>query len=194
MRKLFRTAATVTFAISMLAIGLVAKAGAQCGPLNPSDTESSPGPGQFLKTSLLDIGQTDRIVGFWKAKFVSEGTTGIPDGTVIDSPFVQWHSDGTEIMNSTRVPATGSFCLGVWQSTKPSSYTLNHFALSYTPAGDFVGPGQIRENITLSKNGNQYSGTFTIAQYDPEGNLLEELKGNVTAFRITQSTTIDQVL
>jgi hypothetical protein len=38
-------------------------------------------------------GADDRIVGFWKVKFFSEGNPGIPDGTVIDNAFVQWHSE-----------------------------------------------------------------------------------------------------
>ena len=63
------------------------------------------------------------IVGFWKVKFISEGNSGIPDGTVIDNGFAQWHSDGTEILNSSRPPATSSFCLGVWQKSGPSSAT-----------------------------------------------------------------------
>jgi len=62
----------------------------------------------------------------------SEGNTGIgiPDGTVLDNAFVQWHSDRTEIMNSSRPPATSTFCLGVLRKSGPSSYELNHVALS----------------------------------------------------------------
>ena len=52
------------------------------------------------------------IVGMWKVQFVSEGTTGIPDDTVIDSAYAQWHSDGTEIMNSGKPPITSSLLLG----------------------------------------------------------------------------------
>src|ERR1044072_6868291 len=58
------------------------------------------------------------IVGFWHVDFIAEGNTnGIPDGTSIDSAYVQWHSDGTEIMNSSRDPRTSSFCLGVWKKS-----------------------------------------------------------------------------
>lgn len=79
--------------------------------------------GGFMDASFAERGsEGQRIVGFWKASFVSEGSTGIPDGTVVDSPFVQWHSDGTEIMNSTRAPVTQSFCLGVWHKTGKLTY------------------------------------------------------------------------
>jgi hypothetical protein len=53
-------------------------------------------------------------VGFWKATLVSEGSPGIPDGTVIDAGFAQWHSDGTEILNSPRPAASSNFCLRIW--------------------------------------------------------------------------------
>ena len=51
-----------------------------------------------------------------------------------------------------------------------------------------------QESITLNKNGDGYTGTFTIDQYDTNGNLIVELKGNQTATRITVDTTIDQML
>jgi len=39
-----------------------------------------------------------------------------------------------------------------------------------------------------------YTGTFTASQFDAGGNLIGELKGNITATRITVDTTVDQVL
>jgi hypothetical protein len=126
------------------------------------------------------------IVGMWKVQFVSEGTTGIPDGTVIDSAYAQWHSDGTEIMNSGRPPITSSFCLGVWKKTGESTYKLNHFALSWDPTGTvFVGPANIREDVTVDDQGNSFSGTFTIDQFDTKGNTLAHITGNITAQRVT---------
>lgn len=71
---------------------------------------------------------------------------------------------------------------------------LNHFALSFDTSNTFVGPAQIREQIALDKKGNSYAGTFTIDQYNSAGNLLVEVKGNVTATRVAVETTIDQVL
>jgi hypothetical protein len=126
------------------------------------------------------------IVGMWKVQFVSEGTTGIPDDTVIDSAYAQWHSDGTEIMNSGRPPITSSFCLGVWKRTGKSTYKLNHFALSWDPTGAvFVGPANIREEVTLDDSGNSFSGTFTIDQFDTNGNTLAHIVGKITAQRVT---------
>jgi hypothetical protein len=137
----------------------------------------------------------DRIVGFWKVKFVSEGSAGIPDGTVLDDGYAQWHSDGTEVTNSLLPPATGDTCYGVWQKTGPSSYTLNHFGLSWDANGTtFIGQAQVREDVVLNRRANRYEGTFSIEQFDPAGNLLFRIVGRVTARRITVNTTIQQVL
>jgi hypothetical protein len=139
-------------------------------------------------------GGSNGIVGLWKVKFVAEGNTGIPDGTVIDNGFTQWHSDGTEITNSSKAPATGNFCLGVWQKSGSSSYQLNHFALGYDISGNFIGPVQIKESVTVNKKANQYTGTFTIDQYDPTGNPLGHVAGNIIATRVTVDTPVGDVL
>jgi hypothetical protein len=200
MRTTFRTAIVVSLAFGLIEMVSISKAAAQCASFNPSGNEAIQpqlwqGQSQLVKASFLQVSShSDPIVGFWKVKFVSEGSSGIPDGTVVDAPFVQWHSDRTEIMNSSRLPATQSFCLGVWKHTGESDYGLNHFALSFDTSGTFVGPAQIRENISLNNKADQYSGTFTIDQYNAAGTLLQEVKGQVTATRITVDTTIDQVL
>jgi len=48
---------------------------------------------------------------------------GIPDGVPLDDGYATWHSDGTEIMNSGRVPKTGSF---VWEyGSKLADHIIN---------------------------------------------------------------------
>ena len=141
------------------------------------------------------------IVGFWHVKFVSEGSTGIPDKTEIDAGYAQWHSDGTEIMNSGgRAPVTTSFCLGVWKSTGYHSYKLNHFAASWDPTpatnapnGTLLGPAQIQEEITLSPSENKFSGTFTIDQYDTNGNNIGHVQGTISGTRITADTAVSSI-
>lgn len=133
--------------------------------------------GLFTLISTRDV---DPIVGFWNATFTS-------DGQVIDSPYVQWHSDGTEIMNSSRDPRTGSFCMGVWKKIG-NNYMLNHFAKSWDADGNFIGPAQIREHIHLLNGDQSYSGDFILDQYDTAGNVLVHLTGEVAATRITVNT------
>ncbi|MGA2149687.1 MAG: hypothetical protein ABSH49_32570 [Bryobacteraceae bacterium] len=134
------------------------------------------------------------IVGMWNTQYIAEGNSTrnppIPNGTVVDFGYNQWHSDGTEILNSAgHSPATQNFCLGVWGQTGFLSYELNHFALSYDQTTQALAAYvNIREQIALSPSGDMYTGTFTIDVYDPKGNHLDHIAGNVTAQRITLDT------
>jgi hypothetical protein len=93
-------------------------------------------------------------------------------------------------MNSNRPPSTQSFCLGVWKKVAPFKYALNHYAISYNPDGSLLGVTSIRESVTLAKDGNHYTGSFTITQYDVDGNPLGGPTGDITAFRIKVDTVI----
>ena len=196
-RKILKAAAA-TLGLVVCATAFIQTARADCGSYTSTGQRLMPAPAQrpllkpaayrlaALAVATRDDDNDSAIVGMWKVQFVSEGTTGIPDGTVIDSAYAQWHSDGTEIMNSGRPPITSSFCLGVWKKTGESTYKLNHFALSWDPTGTvFVGPANIRENVTLNAQGNSFSGTFTIDQFDKNGNTLAHIVGKINAQRVT---------
>ena len=193
----------VGLAVVLYSVVGVSTAGAQCG--FPSITGSmpsrqgsaAPGTPSISRAGALENqdgvgekhGSNRTIVGFWRVDLVSEGTPGIPDGTVIDNSLVQWHEDGTELMNSSRPPATGSFCMGVWEKAEHATYNLNHFGLSFDPGGNFVGPAQLRESVTVGRQDpDSYEGTFTIDQYDTSGNVLAHIQGRVTGSRITVDT------
>lgn len=156
--------------------------------------------GQAARHLLVDDGDRAPIVGMWQFTFLSKGNNVapffIPDDAPLDQGYAQWHSDGTEIMNSSRDPATSNFCLGVYEASGARSFQLNHFALSWdntgmlcAPSGGapscFVGPTNIRETVTLAGKANSYTGTVTIDQYDTNGNWMFRLSGNVTAKRVT---------
>ncbi len=140
------------------------------------------------------IGNSPSIVGMWSIQFLSMGNVthnpSIPDGAMIDFGYNQWHSDGTEILNSgARAPAQENFCLGVWQKTGHSTYVLNHFALNYDAStGAMIGRISIVENVTLSAGGTNYSGTFVYTVYNTKDNKIDGLTGQVTAERITVDT------
>ena len=191
----FKTPIIGTLAVLFLGMVFVSSAAAQCGmpsiagTIQPQSWRGAPEPRRTEAPEVADSeGTNQRIVGFWKFKFV------LPDGTVIDNGFAQWHSDGTEITNSSRPPATGNFCLGVWEKGGRSRFELNHFALSWDPSGNFIGPAQLREDVTVNHKADRYEGTFTIDQYDVSGNLLAHVEGTVTATRITVETPIGDVL
>ena len=202
MRTILKIAFAGSFLIALLGTAFVRQAAAECGypeRQRTSRQHSLRGQLQFRPASLLLISDDDHdsdngIVGFWRVKFVSKDNPGIPDDTVIDAGFAQWHGDGTEIMNSSRPPATSNFCLGAWRRTGRSTYRLNHFALSSDLSGKLIGPARIREVVTLDQTRDRYEGTFTIDQYDLSGNLLAHIAGQVIATRITIDTPVEDVL
>lgn len=170
-----------------LAQGLWAESpSAGCGYFHGQKPAPSLKPASLQLLSNSDSDSAS-IVGFWKFTFVSEGNPGIPDGTVIDFGYVAWHNDGTEFTNSgARPPMTGNFCMGVWKQTKHSTFKLNHYGLSWDPTGTtFIGPANIRSEVVVARDRKSYSGTFTVDQYDTNGNLLAHIAGNVTAQRVT---------
>jgi hypothetical protein len=196
-------------AVGVILIGtiLTAEASGECVSLtNPKalQPQSWQGNDLFQQGGLFLVSDTDDpIVGMWQVKFIAEGNTGSmapPDGTPIDNAFVQWHSDGTELMNSGRPAQAGNFCMGVWKRTGKSSYKLNHFALGNTTdnapsgIGNPAGPSQIRENIVLSRDGNCYSGSFTLDAYDTSGHNVAHILGKISATRITVNTSASSVM
>jgi hypothetical protein len=193
---------TVALGVALIGMILAVAANAECGDIQRYKGAASLQPqswqqmGTFGAASLLQIADTtDPIVGFWQVTLTAKGNNpGPPDGTVLDKGFSQWHSDGTEILNSSRPPVTQSFCLGVWKKVAPGKYKLNHFPISWDPNGNLVGLANIREEVTLSPNGNSFTGTFTLVQYDQAGNTLVRIIGVVSATRITIDTPASSVL
>lgn len=175
-----------------LALASFGVCSAQCGAvgaarMKPSSLQLQAGASRLLRVADDD---STAIVGFWHVKFVSKGTAGIPDGTEVDAGYSQWHSDGTEIMNSAgHSPVVGNFCLGVWEMITPRQFKLNHFAALFDSTGtNLVGPVNIRETVTVGPGGKSFSGPFTIDIYDEGGNLKMHVQGNVTGTRILVDT------
>jgi hypothetical protein len=200
---------TTTLAAGVLVTMFVSKASAGCGDL--SNLQGPFAPAQFsvhFRTSAPPADSTKAlangsagasIVGLWNIQFVSQGNIAhnpsIPDGALIDFGFNQWHSDGTEILNSGgHAPATENFCLGVWGQTGFLTYELNHFALSYNAtSGDLANVVNIREQATLSPSGESYTGTFTLNVYDTKGNQVDHVAGTILATRVTVDTGVTPV-
>jgi hypothetical protein len=197
MNTTYRTLA-LAFGGLALALSFAPNAAAQCGGIpqikaSHSSWNYQPGQARFLEAAY--VSDDAAIVGFWHVKFVSVGSAGIPDGTEIDAGYSQWHSDGTEIMNSGgRSPITGDYCLGVWARVGFSKYKLNHLGAGWDSTGaTLVGPGHIQEEVTLAPGGNKFSGTFMIDQYDESGNVLAHLQGTITGTRIDVNTPAESI-
>jgi len=201
-----------------LALAMAPGASALCGLPNTISPTSKPmawqlrdgkGMGQpsLLRTAFEgdDRGEPS-IVGMWHVVFTAYTQNGeaLPSaGVPLDNSVVVWNSDGTEIMNSSRAAQDGNFCLGVWECTGRRTYLLNHIpwqgnVFDPTASPSSVGApqdgGQIVEKITLSPDGNSYSGTFTFKVYDTSGSVYLSFTGKLAAKRITPTTPFSALL
>lgn len=200
---------TMILGAGVLVTMFVSKANAGCGDLSnlqgplvfatASTHLRAAAPSAEAESALARGSSSPSIVGLWNVQFVSQGNTGhnpsIPDGAVIDWGFNQWHSDGTELLNSGGHAAnTGNFCMGVWGQTGFLTFELNHFALSYdATSGALLNVVNLREQDTLSPSGDSYTGTFTLDVYDPNGSHVDHLAGTVTGTRVTVDTAVTAV-
>jgi hypothetical protein len=135
----------------------------------------------------------------WHVVFTGQtmGTDGGP--YTLPNPFdnsvVVWHSDGSEIMNSSRPAQDGNFCLGVWTRTGRLKYFLNHIPWQGNdPMGNPAGGAQMLEKINLSPDGNSYTGSFSFNAYDPTGKVTLTVTGTLAATRITPATPFGDLL
>ena len=191
----------------------VAGCGLPGSTTDPSAPLGIEAPGQLMTTVYrpgaarpIRVADDDQrgphIVGMWRITLVSDGTAypaSIPFGAVVDFGTQQWHSDGTEfLISGGRPPSSGDVCMGVWEQAGHHTYKLKHIALAYassdTPPSQggpvvpaaYVGPGIIREVVTVNPSGKSFEGTFTIDQYaKDETTLLQHIAGRVFGTRVT---------
>lgn len=190
---------------SAMVPGAVAECGLPSRLIKPMAWQpQSRGAQPTLLRTAFDADDEGSIVGMWHVLLTAHTMNGqaIPN-TVIDNSLAVWHRDGTEIMNSLRPAQDGNFCLGVWKRTGQRSYLLNHIpwggnVFDPTAPPDAIGAPQagvqILENVTLSADGDSYSGTFTLQAYDTAGNVYASFSGTVSAKRVTTSTPFSDLL
>lgn len=189
-------------------------------PTSDLRNSASPfGSARFMKADYRQVSDEEfapsffpaPIVGLWAFKYTSLGnsvTLGIPDGAPIDNGTTGWFADGNEItFSGARNPIVGATCIGVWKQTGERTYVLNHIGLSWNPLapsaapagpgnpdggpGTPGGPAFIKQWVTLNKDGQSYTGFFSINQLLPDGKtpaLPAPIKGTITATRITVDT------
>ena len=212
---------TVAAAGAFAVVLAASSAGAQClsaagwkAIAKPAAWSASQGEARLLRTvnGGGQFGVEPGIVGMWHVKLVAASAVNapVPPGAEVDAGYQQWHSDGTEMLNSGRPAANGSFCMGVWEQVGPRTFKLNHFAISWTqgpapdsssgPTNSRTGPTTISEEVTVSLDGRSFSGNFTITDYaetdTPGGSsisFLDSITGTVTGTRITVNTPVSPI-
>ena len=163
-------------------MGLSAGAYASCGDSFAAMAAGKPiaisAVGKQLSTASPDDGPVNSsIVGLWYVQF-SIG------GQPIQEAFQNWNLGGTEVHNPNVDPRTNNICLGTWIKTKSGAIKLAHRVWLYDTNGNFQGTIHLSETLHLTQNGNAQKGTFTSDIYDPSGNFVTEVTGDVTGQRI----------
>jgi len=169
----------------VLVVGLGASAFASCGD-SLAAMAAGAAAGVSLSRPLQQHSQSSStgvvnpsIVGLWHIEF------NVGDQTIQEA-YQLWNFGGTEVHNPNVDPRTGNVCLGVWKRTNSAgTFKLAHRVWNYDASGNFLGTIHLSETITLGQGGNTHTGTFTLDFYDPSGNFLFELAGDVTAERIS---------
>ncbi len=190
-------------------------------PTSELRNSTSPfGSARFMKADFRQVSDEEYapsffhapIVGLWAFKYISMGNLavfGIPDGAMVDNGTTGWFADGNEItFSGIRNPIVGATCIGVWRQTGEHTYVLNHIGLSWNPLaaspsgpagptnpgggpGAPGGPAFIKQSVTLSKDGQSYTGHFAITQLMPDGKTPaapKPITGMISATRITVDT------
>ena len=111
-------------------------------------------------------------VGSWIITIQAEGQ---PPTTEVAS----YHSDGT-----MTVARNGGSAIGVWEKTPAGSYAFTVWGLLDRDLAPPVNRAKVVGTIQLSKDGEQYSGSFIAYLYDQDGNLLFPSAADVTAVRM----------
>lgn len=207
MKANYRTLAPMFGALAFALLGASNCAATCVATGGPAASHTSlhfqPGQIRLLPTAFFKDDDSESVgepfVGFWRQNLVSKGTEGVPDGTVLENGLSQAHSDHTEILNSSRPPISGSFCLGVWEKVGERTYNVSHFLLAWDSTGTmFIGPADLREEVTVDPDGDHYSGTFTLENYSEDKNgkltlILPVVHGVTTGTRIKVNTPVESI-
>ena len=183
--KSTQTLNLVKFAACMvLAVGLSASALASCGDslsAMAAGAASAQRQSRVIQPSSESAGDNEgksSMVGLWHILFTVDDQT-------IQEAYQLWNVGGTEVHNPNVDPRSGNVCLGVWKHAEHGAYKLAHRVWSYDTNGTFMGTIHLSETVTLGDGGNTHSGSFTLDFYDPSGNFMFEVTGNVTGERIS---------
>ncbi len=118
-----------------------------------------------------------RIVGLWQT-IVTQGQTVLLRG------FDVYHSDHTEGLNEFHDPRTGNVCFGVWKYVGHNTYKLKHPAFLWDANGVWIGYRILHQTVTLSRDGNSFTGTWSNDRTDINGNIVAHVDAEISGTRV----------
>ena len=118
------------------------------------------------------------IAGLWMKTYTV-------DGAVVDQGFDTFNADGNEMIVDISPPVLDNVCTGVWAQTGTLSYILYHISWLFDMNGNLTGTAVFKETMTLSRDGNSFTGTGTVEAFDNDGKSLgTQGPAQITATRI----------
>lgn len=149
---------------------------------------SDGGPRLHSNVMLPFNASNSPIVGLWHVIYTAS------NGSPFNNTFDTWHSDGTEFESAFLPVVGGNLCVGVWKQTGARTVKLYHVGWLYgfpgLAAPDPNDPAKyyfvLQEMVTVSSDGQSYSGNFTFKVYNVSDNSYTgtEVDGSMTAARI----------
>lgn len=111
------------------------------------------------------------MVGLWSV-------TDFVDGQPFASYFDTWNADGNEFFIDNENPAEDNVCQGTWVQTSVNSYKLKHVSFTFDDSGNQNGTAIFHDVVTVSADGNSFTGTENVYIYDLGGNLVAQYIGD----------------
>lgn len=111
------------------------------------------------------------MVGLWS---VTDYIGGQPAFSYFDT----WNSDGNEFFIDNTNPADDNVCQGVWVQTSINTYKLKHVSFTFDDSGNQNGTAVFHDVVTISADGNSFTGTEDVFIYDLGGNLIGQYVGD----------------
>ena len=112
------------------------------------------------------------LPGTWLVHVTVQAANGV------DAPppflgIIQFSADGNVIQTETdaMAPPTSIVGQGVWVAAPSRGFDFTFYSLLFD-GQDFFGVSKVQAHAQLSQNNSSIQGTFKVAFYDPDGNLL----------------------
>jgi hypothetical protein len=115
--------------------------------------------------------RVNRIVGLWDVQVAVASCAGGPAFATF-SAMHQYQTGGTGQIVPAGNPTGLSAHMMVWTPLDGNNYLARFKMYRYDPAGNTLGWNIVTNEVSLSKDGKQYSGTGIAEFFDNDGNLL----------------------
>jgi hypothetical protein len=113
----------------------------------------------------------NRIVGVWDVEVaVLDCTTGTELATF--PGLHKYELGGTAQVVPATNPAAQSAHMGIWRPVRKNEYQLTFKMFRFDTAGKYIGWTVVKNDIAISEDGSEYTGSGVAELFDPNGNSV----------------------